>query len=124
MLIRQRAFPKPRWNPVLRRPLARFWALSHGSGSSGYIGGYKFAEYSSSNSTKHTHGRKKVRGICLCGIYSAQKVAREEMTKYLKESNIRKMLEEHVRKVSDGLYADMAQSPGHDIEENPEKRAP
>ena len=55
---------------------------------------------------------------------SAQKVAREEMTKYLKESNIRKMLEEHVRKVSDGLYADMAQSPGHDIEENPEKRAP
>ena len=46
------------------------------------------------------------------------------MTKYLKESNIHKMLEEHVRKVSDGLYADMAQSPGHDIEENPEKRAP
>ena len=54
----------------------------------------------------------------MCGIYSAQKVAREEMTKYLKESNIRKMLEEHVRKVSDGLYADMAQSPGHDIEDN------
>ena len=51
-------------------------------------------------------------------IASAQKVVREEMIKYLEESNVRDMLKEHVRTEGDGLYAEMAQSPEHDIEDN------
>ena len=56
-------------------------------------------------------------------IESVEKIVRKEMKKYLKESNVRDMLKEHVREEGDGLYAEMAQSPEHDIEDNQEKRA-
>lgn len=54
-------------------------------------------------------------------IETAQKIAQETMNKFLKESNIKEMVETCVRAEANQMYKDMDRSPGHDLNELREK---